>query len=115
MQQRPKPKGWQLFALLPIMVGLLVLEAQAALSTEMHRIAQFLIVIAFLGAAWLWARVNEAATIAENASKIRLIEMLDPAEREETNNSYLEQIDWSKYGEVEPHTFDTTPVKGRYN
>lgn len=110
-----KPKWWQLFALLPMMIGLLVLEAQAALSPEMHRVAQFLIVIAFFSAVGLWVRVTEAATIAENASKIRLIEMLDPHEDEETNAPALEQIDLSKYGEVEPSTFDTTPTKGRYN
>lgn len=115
MNQRPKPKWWQLFALLPVMIGLLMLEAQAAFSTEIHRIAQFLIVITFFGAAWLWVHANEVAIINERASKIRLIEMLDPSEREETNNSGLEQIDWSKYEEVEPPTFGTTPAKGRYN
>jgi hypothetical protein len=56
-----KPRGpgcWLLFALLPLLAGLFVVEHSAPLSPGWHKGAQVGIVLFIYGLVWLWLRAN---------------------------------------------------------
>ena len=62
MQRTPrKPGWWMLYALVPLMGGLLVLEHGASLSPRGHQYAQVGIVLFIYGLVWLWASARALA------------------------------------------------------
>lgn len=61
MAARRKPPWWMLYALVPLMGGLLVVESQASLSPGWHKGVQIGIILFIYGLAWLWLWPNDLA------------------------------------------------------
>ncbi len=55
------PKWWQLYALFPLLILLLVLEHRLPFSAGEHQAAQIGIILLVYGLVHLWLRANEAA------------------------------------------------------
>ena len=58
-----RPGWWGLYALVPLMAGLLVLEHRASLAPAGHKFAQIGMVVCMYGLVWLWLRVNKLARL----------------------------------------------------
>jgi hypothetical protein len=56
-----KPAWWLLYALVPIMVALFVIEHYLVLSELGHKLVQLVIVVVVFGAMALWVRANETS------------------------------------------------------
>ncbi len=61
-----KPKWWQLYALLPLTIGLFVVEARSALSPSGHREVEIGLVILFFLLGRFWLQSNRRALIQES-------------------------------------------------
>ncbi len=68
MTDRPKPKWWRLYAIVPVMIGLLLLEAQWRLSSWEHKLAQLGIVLFALALVVLWSLSNLYALVIEDSA-----------------------------------------------
>lgn len=60
------PKWWQVYAILPLTLGLFALEARFRFSTMGHRAAQFGILFLVFGLTRLWLNSNRMALIHES-------------------------------------------------
>jgi hypothetical protein len=58
MSKYPPPVCWVLYALVPLLAGLFVVEHRASLSPTGHRVAQVGIVLLIYGLVWLWLRAH---------------------------------------------------------
>jgi len=58
-----QPVWWVLYALVPLMGGLLVLEHRASLSPTGHKFMEISIVVCLYGLVWLWLRANTLALL----------------------------------------------------
>ncbi|TMC50338.1 MAG: hypothetical protein E6J26_09940 [Chloroflexi bacterium] len=58
MNAQPKPKWWRLYAIVPLMLAMLVLEAQFAMPAWAHQLAQIGIVLFALVLIGLWCLSN---------------------------------------------------------
>jgi uncharacterized membrane protein YhaH (DUF805 family) len=62
MRQQPRePAWWMLYALVPLMGGLFVVEHRAALSPRWHTFVQISIVLFIYGLVWLWLSAQTLA------------------------------------------------------
>jgi hypothetical protein len=55
-----RPKWWLLYLLLPVLVGLFVIESKASISDADHRVVEVGIVLLVFGLFELWLRANDA-------------------------------------------------------
>ncbi|HSN77500.1 MAG TPA: hypothetical protein VL334_20705 [Anaerolineae bacterium] len=55
-----QPKWWLLYLLLPVLVGLFVIESKASISDAGHRVVGVGIVLLVFGLIELWLRANDA-------------------------------------------------------
>jgi hypothetical protein len=69
MTKRGRPTWWVLYAVLPLMAGLLVLEHRAAIPPVWHKFAQVGIVLCMHGLVWLWIKVNTIALLRAGLDK----------------------------------------------
>lgn len=76
------PAWWQLFLLVPIMVGLLELDARAPLSERGHTAAAVGIVLLVYGLVGLWVRANKVALMRANELVALLRESREKVVRE---------------------------------
>ena len=60
-----RPKWWLLYLLLPVLVGLLVIETRLPISEVGHRVVEVGIVVLVFGLIELWLRANDANIRAE--------------------------------------------------
>jgi hypothetical protein len=58
MPKHRRPAWWPLYALLPLMAGLLAVEHRAALPPGWHTAVRVVIVLVIYGLVWLWLRAN---------------------------------------------------------
>jgi hypothetical protein len=58
MSQYHRPGWWVLYALVPLLAGLFVVEHRASLSPTGHSLAQVGIVLLIYGLVWLWLWAN---------------------------------------------------------
>jgi hypothetical protein len=56
-----RPAWWMLYALVPVMGGLLLLESRASLSPGWHKAVQMGIILFVYGLVWVWVRANDVA------------------------------------------------------
>jgi hypothetical protein len=56
-----RPAWWMLYALVPVMGGLLLLESRASLSPGWHKAVQIGIILFVYGLVWVWIRANDGA------------------------------------------------------
>jgi hypothetical protein len=69
MTKRGGPTWWVLYALLPLMAGLLVVEHRAAIPPVWHTCMQIGIVLCIYGLVWLWIKVNTIALLRAGLDK----------------------------------------------
>ncbi len=60
-----KPKWWLLYAVVPLMIGLLWLASQLAVAAWMHQVAQMAIVLLAFSLLALWVHANQGAVANE--------------------------------------------------
>ncbi len=77
-----KPAWWQLYIVVPIMIGLFFVEHQIALSAFGHEVAQAVIVVLAFALMTLWLRANQTRFIdrAPGASEELHITVYDLAQ-----------------------------------
>lgn len=63
--QRRKPTWWMLYALLPLMLGLLWLISRLPLTPRENEIGDFIIVLFAFGMMLVWLRVNAGALMED--------------------------------------------------
>src|SRR5512143_3090320 len=86
------PKWWQLYVMLPLLVGLFWPEMRAPLTETEHAIAQLGILCLIFGFVQLWMRANRSALLHMDAEqgnwRIRVYEILpeQPRAAEDTEN-----------------------------
>jgi hypothetical protein len=56
-----KPAWWQLYALVPVLAGLFVLDHRSALPPGWHQAVQAAIILVIYGLVWRWLRANAYA------------------------------------------------------
>jgi hypothetical protein len=56
-----KPAWWQLYALVPVLGGLFMLDHRAALPPDWHKAVQAAIILVIYGLVWRWLRANTYA------------------------------------------------------
>jgi membrane peptidoglycan carboxypeptidase len=69
MTKRGGPTWWVLYALLPLMAGLLAVEHRGALLLGWHTSVRIGIVLCIYGLVWLWIRVNAIALLRTGLDK----------------------------------------------
>jgi hypothetical protein len=73
MTDKPrKPAWWMLYAVVPVMGGLLVLEFRAPLSPGWHKAVQIGIILFVYGLVWVWLRANDSAMLHDSANRAHL-------------------------------------------
>jgi hypothetical protein len=63
------PSWWLLYLLLPIMIGLFLIEIRLSLSDTAHKLAELLIFLVFLGSISLWLKANAGALVHEDLER----------------------------------------------
>jgi hypothetical protein len=64
--KQPRPAWWLLYALVPMMGGLLLVESCAALSPGWHKAMQMGIILFVYGLVCVWIWVNEVALLHDD-------------------------------------------------
>lgn len=79
-----KPAWWLLYLLIPLLIGLSILDQGLVLSLLGHEIVQFGILVVFFGLVVLWVRSNSAALVRKPTPNplALIITVYDPAARE---------------------------------
>ena len=66
MMTKTKPNGWQLVALVPLMLGMFILERRIDISPpQWHQVIQAGIVLFIYGGMAIWLRINSPALAEE--------------------------------------------------
>jgi hypothetical protein len=72
MPKTREPAWWMLYALVPVMGGLLVLEFRSPLSPGWHKGVQIGIILFVYGLVWLWLWANDSAILHDSANRAPL-------------------------------------------
>lgn len=91
MPKYRRPAWWVLYAMVPLLAGLFVVEHRASLSPAGHRFAQVGAVVFTYGLVWLWLRANA----------LRLL--------------WSDQLTGDRQGTIEAHGGVINSLGGRFN
>jgi hypothetical protein len=69
MRQRREPAWWLLFALLPVMGGLFVVESRVSLPPGWHKGMQIGIILFVYSLVWIWLWVNDLALLGDGQDR----------------------------------------------
>jgi hypothetical protein len=72
MSKTRQPAWWMLYALVPVMGGLLVLEFRTPLTPGWHKAVQVGIILFVHGLVWVWLWVNDSAMLHDSANRAPL-------------------------------------------
>jgi hypothetical protein len=73
MTDKPrKPAWWMLYAVVPVMGGLVFVEARASFSPGWHKAVQVGIILFVYGLVWVWLRANDGAMLHDSANRAPL-------------------------------------------
>jgi hypothetical protein len=72
MPKTREPAWWMLYALVPVMGGLLVLEFRAPLSPGWHKAVQVGIILFVYSLVWVWLWANDRAMLHDSATRSAL-------------------------------------------
>jgi hypothetical protein len=72
MPKTRAPAWWTLYALVPVMGGLLVSEFRAPLSPGWHKAVQVGIILFVYSFVWVWLRANDRAMLLDSANRTSL-------------------------------------------
>src|SRR4029453_17035647 len=67
-----KPAWWMLYAVVPMMGGLVLVEARASCSPGWHKAVQIGIILFVYGLVWVWLRANDSAMPHDSATRAPL-------------------------------------------
>jgi hypothetical protein len=68
--RQPRPTWWLLYALVPVMGGLLPVESRASLSPGGHKAVQIGIILSVYGLVWVWIWANDVALLYDDRQVI---------------------------------------------
>jgi hypothetical protein len=108
MFRKPRPSWWLVFAILPLMIGLLLIETRLQADAQIHKILEMMIVVFAFGLMWMWVRANQAALLTEHEPATRVYVIYDSTEDEPLDVDPPYAMD--ELEELEP-----AHHKGRYN
>jgi hypothetical protein len=69
MPKTREPAWWMLYALVPVMGGLLVLEFRASLSSGWHKAVQVGIILFVYSLVWVWLWANDSAMLRDRLNR----------------------------------------------
>jgi hypothetical protein len=72
MPKTREPAWWMLYALVPVMGGLLVFEVRASLSPGWHKGVQVGIILFVYGLVWVWLWANDRAMLHDSVYRAPL-------------------------------------------
>jgi hypothetical protein len=72
MPKTREPAWWMLYALVPVMGGLLVFEVRASLSPGWHKGVQIGIILFVYGLVWVWLWANDRAMLHDSVNRAPL-------------------------------------------
>jgi hypothetical protein len=72
MRTHRRPAWWLLYALVPLLAGLCVVEHRAPLSPGWHTGVQVGMVLFIYGCVWVWLRANDSAMLHDSANRAPL-------------------------------------------
>jgi hypothetical protein len=73
MTDKPRqPAWWMLYAVVPVMGGLVLVEARASFSPGWHKAVQIGIILFVYGLVWVWLRANDSAMLHDSANRAPL-------------------------------------------
>ena len=72
MPKTREPAWWMLYALVPVMGGLLVFEVRAPLSPGWHKGVQVGIILFVYGLVWVWLWANDLAMLHDSVNRAPL-------------------------------------------
>jgi hypothetical protein len=98
-----RPKWWLLYLLLPVLVGLLVIESKASISDAGHRVVEVGIVLLVFGLIELWLRGNDA--------NIRAAQWRAAQGRETRRVIYTSQGQFVTIKKADPQPASVTPAR----
>lgn len=67
-----KPAWWMLYAVVPVMGGLVLVEVRASFSPGWHKAVQIGIILFVYGLVWVWLRANDSAMLHDSANRAPL-------------------------------------------
>jgi hypothetical protein len=113
MERKHKANWWLVYATLPLMIALLLIEARIPGSLLVHRILEFGIVLLSFGLMALWVHGNQAALSNEESEKQRWTLEPDPKLEIIVDPNLLPDEPFDPMDSPLALEFDHT--KGRYN
>jgi hypothetical protein len=73
MIEKPRqPAWWMLYAVVPVMGGLVLVEARSSFSPGWHKAVQVGIILFVYGLVWVWLRANDSAMLHDSANRAPL-------------------------------------------
>lgn len=109
-----RPKWWRLYALGPLMMGLLILESRFALSPAIHQALEGGIILVTFGLMVLWVHANRAALEDEEIPGLEWSLPSNPSERRLPDSAILPSTgDNGPDGDL--YEFDYPTSEGSYN
>jgi hypothetical protein len=72
MHKTREPAWWMLYALVPVMSGLLVLEFRAPLPSGWHKAVQVGIILFVYSLVWVWLWANDRAMLHDSVNRSSL-------------------------------------------
>ncbi len=114
MSRNTRVHRWHAYALVPLMIGLLVVEARIPDSLLVHRVLEFGILLLAFGLMALWVHANQVALMEEEISEQQWTILPDPRATPNINPNILPaQNEWdAEDGLFEPVP---SPTQSRYN
>ena len=111
MRQDVRPKWWQLYLTLPLLIGLFMVDFRLELSTRGHQIAQLGILVFVYWLVHLWLKANESALRKMDTPRHgTIITIIQYPSRNQNRNQPLLQLPETEVKGVLGDTFemDTT-------
>ena len=113
MERKQKANWWLVYATMPLMIALLLIEARIPGSLPAHRILEFGIVLLSFGLMALWVHANQAALANEETEKQPWTLEPDPKSEIVVDPDMLPE---EPHDPVDiPLAFELDHSKGRYN
>lgn len=112
---KPRPKWLALFALLPLMIGFLVVDDEMPIFPEERRFLEIGILLLVFGLMFLWMHSNRGAMIADDLPKFEWIDPDDSPGQDIPQAERLQPHFTFEVGGPDRSEREPVSIKGRYN
>lgn len=109
-----RPSWWLLLCIVPLMIGLFVLDSFLDLPLMGHRFVEGGIVVLCFGLMNVWVRANYAALARDELSGYT-VSIVEPQEKKLSPPAASQVLDLTRYSEVVVKDFDRAANEARYN